>query len=287
MNEAVWLPSRPVDLPACLARHTRWGEDLVTVVRDGVLHRVGADGAPYRAHQDPDGSIVVSSPGDPARALTEVQYRLAETLPVDGVERVAASVPTVAAQLRRLPGYRPPMNRSMIESLVASICAQQVNLRWALTTRNRLVERYGTRVDDRGVIVWHFPTAEVLSAADPAEIRAMQFTQRKAEYIVGMAAALHGGALDGIEHDDDRTVIERITAIRGLGRWTAEWFLARTLARPSAIAAGDLGVRKAVSWFVADTDETLPEDEVRHLTSGWGDGGNWAVHLLLEKLADQ
>jgi 3-methyladenine DNA glycosylase/8-oxoguanine DNA glycosylase len=75
-------------------------------------------------------------------------------------------------------------------------------------------------------------------------------------------------------------------SIRGLGRWTVEWFLARTLARPHAIAAGDLGVRKAISRFVADVDETLSEPDIRHIAEDWGDGGNWATHLLLEQLSE-
>ncbi len=184
-----------------------------------------------------------------------------------------------------LPGYRPPMNQDVIESLVSSICAQQVNLRWAATTRRRLIERYGEPHELEGVTVWRFPSAAVLATANVPEIRAMQFTQRKAEYIVGTALEVASGRLDELDAEDDAIVIERITAVRGLGRWTAEWFLARSLARPGAIAAGDLGVRKAISAYVAETDEVLPEREIRALTADWGDGANWAMHLLLERLS--
>ena len=79
---------------------------------------------------------------------------------------------------------------------------------------------------------------------------------------------------------------ERITALRGMGRWTAEWFLARCLARPDVIPAGDLGVRKAISRLVAETDRLLSEEEVRAAAADWGEGANLAVHLLLEGLTD-
>lgn len=286
MTSDSWKPRHPIDLAVCLDRHVRWGEDLVNVVRDHSLFRVGADGVPFRVGQLSDGAIRVEGAGDVAMAMAETRHRLAEALDRDELLAVADRVPAVGAQLDRLPGYRPPMNSSFLESLVTSICAQQVNLQWAATTRNRLVERFGMRHELDGVTVWRFPSAETLAGADTAEIRAMQFTQRKAEYIVGVAQELSDGRLDGIEDDDDGTVIARIMEIRGLGRWTAEWFLARTLARPDAIAAGDLGVRKAVSQFVAGSAENLSEDHVRQLTSDWGDGGNWAVHLLLEKLAE-
>ena len=114
----------------------------------------------------------------------------------------------------------------------------------------------------------------------------MQFSTRKSEYVVGAAKALAEGDLDGLEDDSNERVIRRITAVRGLGRWTAEWFLARSLARPDVIAAGDLGVRKVVSRYAADADEVMPEPEVRAATESWGDGGNWAVHLLLERWSD-
>ena len=75
-----------------------------------------------------------------------------------------------------------------------------------------------------------------------------------------------------------------MTAIRGIGRWSAEWALARCLARPKAVAAGDLGVQKAIGGAYLGRRAT--EDEVRRLTAPWGDAANWATHLLLETLAD-
>jgi DNA-3-methyladenine glycosylase II len=65
--------------------------------------------------------------------------------------------------------------------------------------------------------------------------------------VIGLARAdLDLRALASLEDDEVR---ERLTAIRGLGAWTAEWFLARHLARPRAWPAGDLGLRKAADLF--------------------------------------
>ena len=55
--------------------------------------------------------------------------------------------------------------------------------------------------------------------------------------------------LDALADLPDDEIRERLTAIRGLGPWTAEWFLARHLARPRAWPAGDLGLRKAAETF--------------------------------------
>ena len=78
--------------------------------------------------------------------------------------------------------------------------------------------------------------------------------------------------------DDD--VIEAITAVRGLGRWTADWFLARNLARPRAWPAGDLGVRKAVSTFYAG-GRPLSIEEVRSMGERFAPFENLSAQFLL------
>ena len=69
----------------------------------------------------------------------------------------------------------------------------------------------------------------------------------------------------------------RLTAVRGLGEWTADWFLARHLARPRAWPAGDLGLRKAAAAFYGDLD-------VRALGERLDPFQNLAAHYLLAGL---
>lgn len=285
MKTTTWTPAAPLDLSPSIARHARHGPNRLSVVSEGYLYRTTVGGFPYRIRQTGDGDIVVGTRHDLDPAVAESKFRLGETLPAEPLHEVAEEVPALAEQLRRTPGYRPPMNPAVAESLVSAVCSQQVNMRWAATTLARLVERYGTVVELDGVQVWRFPEAAILAEADPADIRAMQLTTRKSEYIVGLARAIRDGDLDGIEDESNEGAIRRIVAIRGLGRWTAEWFLARCLARPDAVPAGDLGVRKVVSRYVAGVDELLPESDVRAAVASWGDGGNWAIHLLLERWA--
>ena len=128
-----------------------------------------------------------------------------------------------------------------IESLITSITAQQISLFAAVAIRNRFVERFGTAVGH----AWAFPTRERIAAAEESELVAVGFTRRKAEYAVALARS--DLDLDGLAALDDDEVRARITALRGLGPWTAEWFLARHLARPSAWPAGDLALRKAAA----------------------------------------
>jgi DNA-3-methyladenine glycosylase II len=189
----------------------------------------------------------------------------------------------VAQAHERFPGLRPVLERDPLTALVRSISAQQINLAFATVVRRRLVQTFGRKHTVDGHEVWSYD-AERLAAASIQAIRELQFTTRKAEYIVGVAQRV---AADPVYFDElhalpDAQVIERLTALPGIGRWSAEWYLARTLGRP-VVTAGDLGVRKAVGS--AYFDGRLPsEAEVRSATAHWGAAAGVAQQLLLEGL---
>jgi 3-methyladenine DNA glycosylase/8-oxoguanine DNA glycosylase len=125
--------------------------------------------------------------------------------------------------------------------LVGAITSQQVSLFSALAIRNRLIERFGVQARE----AWAFPSRERLAGAREEELVEVGFSWRKAEYVVGLARSeLDLAALAGLP---DGEVRARLVALRGIGEWTAEWFLARHLARPNAWPAGDLALRKAVA----------------------------------------
>ena len=108
----------------------------------------------------------------------------------------------------------------------------------------------------------------------------------KAKSVIAAARAVLDGGLEWAELAalEDEAVIDRLTALYGIGRWSAEWFLARTLGRPTVVA-GDLGVRKAVGR--AYFGGRLPsEAEVRAATAHWGAAAGVAQQLLLMTLLD-
>src|SRR4029077_17609246 len=75
-------------------------------------------------------------------------------------------------------------------------------------------------------------------------------------------------------------VIAELTALRGLGRWTADWFLARCLGRGDVCPAGDLAVRKAFVHYYG-RGRSLKEETIRRRARAWGEHQNLAVHYLL------
>ena len=273
MSRPARLPG-PLDLPASLEGFRRWGDDLIDRWDGRRLLR----GGPHPVAVDVVGPDRVTGAPDHVR-------RLASMVVQGPIDDLAAIDPVVATLDARHPGVRPILHADPLTALIRSISAQQVNLRWACTTRRRLVERFGRPAEVAGETVWSYD-ADRLAAADPAEIRALQFTTKKAEHIVAVARLAASGELDVAtfaEQDDDK-VVARLVAIPGVGRWTAEWFLARTLGRP-VVVAGDLGVRKA--FGLAYLDGRMPsESEVRALSAHWGAAAGVAQQLLLHALSE-
>lgn len=199
----------------------------------------------------------------------------------DAVAELAAKDAVVGAIARRLPGVRVLLQPHLLHALVRSISAQQVNLAWATITRARLVELAGTRYAV-GSHAAYAIDADRLAGTPVAALRALQLTTAKSEYIITAAQAVAGGVLDmsTLARADDDEVLERLTSLRGIGRWSAEWFLARSLGRPRLVG-GDLGVRKAVGYAYG-RNHIPSETETRSLTAHWGPAAAVAQQLVLE-----
>jgi DNA-3-methyladenine glycosylase II len=197
---------------------------------------------------------------------------------------LVAADPALARAEAAAPAVRSLRYPDPLLALVRAVTAQQVNLTFATTLRRRLAEAYGIEhAVGEGVVRRLY--VERLAGAPVAELRALQLSTAKATTLTGLAgAALRGElALERFAGMADAEVVADLTAHRGIGRWTADWFLVRVLAR-AAVVAGDLGVRKAVG--AAYFDGRLPsEAEVREATAHWGEAAGVAQQVLLESLA--
>jgi DNA-3-methyladenine glycosylase II len=213
---------------------------------------------------------VVVEPGEEVLAEPVRRY-LGGPFDLDGFMAFASTEPVLGPIVERLRGLRPPLAPDPWESLVTSFTAQQVSLRAAFAIRNRFIQAFGQPFDR----AYSFPTRERLASADPNELRQLGFSQRKSEYVVGVARAEID--LAGLAALPDEEVKARLVALPGIGEWTAEWFLARHLGRPDAWPAGDLGLRKAVLHFYGEEDTRAAGERFpRHR--------NLAAHYLLTGL---
>ena len=230
---------QPYDFERSLDRFTFWGVDRANVWHEHGLLRVVA-GREIRI-TPAEGGVEVE-PFDEAiepvvRKLLGLEFDLPPFL------EFAERDPVLAGAVQLLPGFRPPLAPDPFEALVSSITAQQVSLHSAFAVRSRFVDRFGVPAEHAVA----FPTRERIARASEEELTALGFSFRKAEYVLGIARA--DLDFDELETLPDDEVKARLTSLRGLGEWSADWFLARHLARPEAWPAGDLGLRKAVLAF--------------------------------------
>ena len=214
----------PYDFELSTERFRAFGPDIANLWYEGGVHRVvgrreirieasrgGVDVEPLDDETDPVARAMVGAGFelDPFYAGAEGDEVLRELVP-------------------RLAGLRPPLAPDPYEALVSAISAQQVSLFAAFAIRNRMVERFGVR----GVHAYEFPTRERMAQANEQQLTELGFSRRKAEYVLGVARSdVDFGALHTLSDEEVKTTL---TSIRGLGEWTADWFLARHLARPRA-----------------------------------------------------
>ncbi len=283
----------PLNVQASLRTLGRWGDDGIDRWDGEILVRTATldDGRVIPFAAQPIGDL-----GRPALEMTLPEGETDRAGQVAELVRatfviVPAELAALAAADRRVgrlvalyPGLVPVLVTDPLTALIRSISAQQVNLRWAATIRRRLAERYGTRHVVAATFAYSL-APEPLSRATVKELRALQLTTAKSRSVIAVAEAAVAGELERRELAalDDEALIAHVTLLRGIGRWSAEWFLARTLGRPRVVA-GDLGVRKAVGRLY-QTAGMPAEDEVRRLTEHWGASATEVQTLALYDLA--
>jgi len=149
--------------------------------------------------------------------------------------------PQLGPVTRLLHGLKHLRPASIFEMAVIAITEQQISLAAAYRVRERLVKRFGQEIDG----LWIFPDPENLARAAPSELASCGLSSRKAEYVSDLARNVHDGRLDldSIKAMSDEEARAFITAIRGFGRWSADYILIRGLGRVDAVPADDLGVR--------------------------------------------
>ena len=240
----VVLPD-PYDFALSTERFRAFGPDLANLWYEGGVHRV-VGGRELRIEAATGGVDVepLDEETEPvARAMLGADFEL------DPFYAWAQGDEVLRKLVPRLAGLRPPLAPDPYEALVSAISAQQVSLFAAFAIRNRMVERFGVR----GVHAYAFPTRERMAQATEEELTVLGFSRRKAEYVVGLARSEID--LDGLAALPDEEVKARLVSLRGIGEWTAEWFLARHLARPRAWPVGDIALEKAVRAFYPDVTD--------------------------------
>jgi DNA-3-methyladenine glycosylase II len=220
-----------------------------------------------------------------ARAALEKMLSL--ELDIDPFYALATGDPVLAPLAQRFRGLRPPRFASVFECLVNAVALQQLSLVAGLTLLNRLSRTYGACSSAAGNRMYAFPEPAELAIAQPGAIRTLGFSLRKATTIVAIANAANKGrlALESLATRDDEDVVETLTQIAGVGRWSAEYTLLRGLGRLHVFPGDDVGARKNLARWLG-LAEPLDYTGVQRAVAGWRPyAGLVYFHLLLDRLA--
>lgn len=240
---------------------------------------------------DDDSRWLVELPDGEARYEQAVRMTLAHLLcldaPLHDIQALLAREEPLSRLCHRFHGVRMIIDAEPWEAAAGAIISQQLNLAFAAALKQRLMALCGAEVIIDGVSLTAFPTPEQVARLEPDQLRTLQYSQRKADYLIGLAREIVAGRLDLAEltHLPDDEVIERLVRLRGVGRWTAECFLLFGLGRPDLLPAADIGLRNAVRRIYA-LDHQPTESEVRALAANWHPWSSWITYYLWLTLAE-
>jgi DNA-3-methyladenine glycosylase II len=185
--------------------------------------------------------------------------------------------PVIAAMIDANPGFEPDAWLDQLPKmdafgvLIFQVVGQQLSVAVTRVILGRLMDLFG------GVL----PSPEQLLAADPERIRAAGLSRRKVQTLRDLAERFVDGRLDAAELErlPDEEVVARLVAVPGIGRWTAEGFLAVALRREDVVLAGDLALRKAIQRAY-NLDHLPTEPEVMRIAEVWRPHRSLAVKYL-------
>lgn len=223
------------------------------------------------------------------QVVTAIERLLGINLQLGVFYRLAMSDKRLKPVADQFSGFKPPRFNSYFETLVNAITCQQLTLTMGIRLLNSLVEAYGVALNSDDLICYAFPRPQDLANADIEDLRRMKFSYRKARYITGLAQSIVQGDLnlDDLVSLDDKNAVDRLCSLKGVGRWTAEYFLLRGLGRTRIFPADDAGARNHLQRWL-ELPEKLNYESVHQALKPWEEfGGLIYFHLLLKSLTEK
>jgi len=200
---------------------------------------------------------------------------------------MAAADPLLGPLAARMRGLKPPRFPTVFEALVNGVACQQLSLAVGIQLLNRLAADRGKAMSEHPDGPRAFPDPEGLASLDPDDLRRHGFSSAKARTIIAIAQAVVADRLDleGLQLLEDGAAIERLTSLRGIGRWTAEYVLLRGLGRLHVFPGDDVGAHNKLRHLFG-IDTPLDYDAVHRLVARWHPyAGVVYFHLLLDSLS--
>lgn len=181
-----------------------------------------------------------------------------------GIEHIAENDPILGSIISRTAEFNLKAHDDHYNSLLRAIIGQQLSMKAA---------------DSIVMKVWNYfngiPSAKLISDTEPEILRGLGLSNAKVRYAKDLAEKVLEGSLNftGIKKKSDEEIIEMLTAVKGIGVWTAHMFLIFTLCRPNVLPVGDFGIKRAI-MLNYNLDQLPKETEVHEISQK----NNWAPY---------
>jgi DNA-3-methyladenine glycosylase II len=197
--------------------------------------------------------------------------------------------PLLFPLILKFKGLKPPRFPTLFETLINAIAFQQLSLEAGFSLLNKFVERYGAPLEDEdGHLHYAFPEPRHIMNCTGSDLRAAGFSRRKCETIVLIAAAIENQneAMNGLDELSNAEVIQKLSRLKGIGRWTAEYVLLRGLGRIEIIPGDDVGVHNSMVNLLK-LDKKPDYKMMKAVENNWHPyAGLLYFHFLLKKLSE-
>lgn len=190
--------------------------------------------------------------------------------------------------IQKRKGLHLVLDSSIYECLIKTIIGQQLNISFAATLEQRLVQLAGEEINYKGMCLPVFPDPEKVASLCYEDLQKLQFNRRKAEYIIDISRLIVEGKLDleGLMGCSEEEVMEKLLPLRGIGRWTVECVLLFGMGKPDLLPAADIGLRNAIA-HVFELDQKPSEEEVRKLGEQWKPYRSYVTFYLWDAITEQ
>ncbi len=200
--------------------------------------------------------------------------------------RMAQKDPVLKIIARDLYGLRILKIADLFEALCWAIIGQQINLQFAYTLKKRFVESFGEKIYFDKKQYYMFPSPQAISQQTVADLRHLQFTGKKSEYIIELAKKISAGEISKqklFTDDGFRTAGEKLMQLHGVGQWTADYVRLRCLMDPAAFPVADVGLQNAVKHQLGLSKKPTVDD-IGKLSDRWQNRQAYATFYLWASL---
>ena len=291
------IPPAPFNYEECLLFLGRSEQEVLYEIKDGAiwkLHRVSGNLVLFKISYHSN-MLKVEFPISPPSQVVrkEIAAYIWEWFDLDSditeFYKMAGEDPILNKLTNDYEGLRMMCLPDLFEALTWAVMGQQINLTFAYTLKKRFVEQFGESLSYGEQTYWLYPSAERISILEVEDLRPLQFTGRKAEYIIGIAKTVASGELTKAKLLNMQTPLDMYQALihmRGVGAWTADYVLMKCLHHRAAFPIADVGLHNALkNQLGLERKPTIME--IKEIAAHWEGWQAYATFYLWRSLYDR